>query len=187
MNTFTTHLIFLSVCLCICASLQVFSSYFIYYVPELPNQFWRFVTGHWVHVSWTHLLFNFIAFACLPFIFVHADWQTMLKMLLIFPLLISAMFYVFLPDVVAYAGLSGVLHGMYVAMALVAITNEKDRRFGLLVLAVMSGKLLWEQWFGDMGTAALIGSDVLVEAHFVGAWCGVLYAVVMYLTQQNKN
>lgn len=181
------NLIFLAICTAITIFLQIFSSYFIYFVPELPQQFWRFWTGHWVHVSWIHWLFNWIAFACIPFIFFRHQIREFSSMLLIFPIMISLMFYAFFGDVVAYAGLSGVLHAMYVALALLSLQHLKDRWFALMVLLIVMAKVIWEQLYGDVGTAAMIGSEVLVDAHLVGVWCGVSYALCDLIYKKIKS
>ena len=42
------------------------------------------------------------------------------------------------------------------------------------VLLLITAKLVWENTFGKTGTAQLIGSPVLTEAHLIGAIGGVL-------------
>ncbi len=50
-----------------------------------------------------------------------------MALLLILPPLISLSFYYFLGDIEAYAGLSGVLHGMFTAIAIVHLLYRKER------------------------------------------------------------
>ncbi|MBJ8417930.1 rhombosortase [Acinetobacter courvalinii] len=178
--------ILIAICVSISACLQVFSDYFIYWRPSLLTEFWRLWTAHWVHVGWIHFLLNMLAFACLPFIFPHVRNWHLWSLLLALPPFISLVFYFYLPYIDAYAGLSGVLHGLYTAVGLVYLQYKKERKFALLVLALIAAKLIWENTFGQTGTAQLIGSPVLTEAHLIGAIGGVL-AGLSYLFIKRKK
>ncbi|MEG1030940.1 MAG: rhombosortase [Acinetobacter sp.] len=174
-------IIFLALCLSISACLQVFPDYFVYWRESLLTEVWRIWTAHWVHVGWIHYVLNMLAFICLPFIFPQFKLSHIAVLLCILPLCMSLSFYLFFPNIMAYAGLSGVLHGLYVVAAMMYLFDPKERRFSILVLVLISGKLLWENTFGQMGTAELIGSPVLVEAHLVGALSGLIYAILYIL------
>ena len=178
--------IFVAVCISISACLQVFSDWFIYWRPALLTEFWRLWTAHWVHVGWIHFLLNMLAFACLPFIFPHARTRHMTLLLMVLSPFISLMFYWFMPHIEAYAGLSGVLHGMYVAVAIVYLKYPKERNFAVLVLALIVIKIIWENTWGNSRTAQLIGSPVLVEAHWLGALGGILAGSAYLLKQKLK-
>ncbi len=173
---FRNKIIFLAVFISWCAWLQVFQDSFIYWQDSLLQEFWRLWTAHWVHVSWPHYVLNMLAFICLPFIFPRASVWNFVGLLLSLPVLISLSFYFFLPDIEAYAGLSGVLHGAYAAVACVHLLYKKERGFATLVLFLIFAKLVWENTMGSAGTAQLIGSPVLVEAHLLGVIWGVVLA-----------
>lgn len=183
--------ILIAVCVSISACLQVFADHFIYWKPSLLAEFWRLWTAHWVHVGWMHFFLNMLAFACLPFIFPHARNWHLCVLLLILPPFISLIFYFYLPYIDAYAGLSGVLHGLYVAVGLVYLKYPKERKFALLVLLLISAKLIWENTFGQTGTAQLIGSPVLTEAHLIGAigglFCGLGYSLLRKRHREHTN
>ena len=166
--------ILIAVCISISACLQVFSDHFIYWKPSLLTEFWRLWTAHWVHVGWMHFLLNMLAFACLPFIFPHVRNWHLCVLLLILPLFISLTFYFYLSYIDTYAGLSGVLHGLYVAVGLVYLKYPKEKKFAVLVLSLIIAKLIWENTFGQTSAAQLIGIPVLTEAHLVGAIGGLL-------------
>ena len=53
--------------------------------------------------------------------------------------------------------------------------------FAALVLLLILAKLIWENTIGSVGTAELIGSPVLVEAHLLGVIGGVLIALIYIL------
>ena len=160
----------------ISACLQIFKDQFIYWRVDIFPEIWRLWTAHWVHVGWIHFALNMLAFMCLPFIFPRARVWHFVALLLILPPLISLSFYYFLADIEAYAGLSGVLHGMFTAIAIVHLLYRKERMFASLVLFLILGKLIWENTFGGSTTAELIGSPVLVEAHLLGVIWGIVIA-----------
>ena len=174
-------IVFLAAVASLSASLQVFVDHFIYWDVSLPQEFWRLWTGHWVHVGWVHYFLNILAFVCLPFIFPRVRIWQFAALLFILPPLISLSFYCLLPDIEAYAGLSGVLHGAYVAIAIVQLRDLKERGFAGLVLGLILAKLIWENTVGGSSAAELIGSPVLVEAHLLGVIWGAILAA-LYLT-----
>ncbi|OTU21341.1 rhombosortase [Acinetobacter pittii] len=165
----------------------MFPDTFIYWRESLLGEFWRLWTAHWVHVGWVHFLLNMMAFACLPFIFPHTKAWHLLSLLLLLPPFISLVFYFYLPYIEAYAGLSGALHGLYTAVALVYLQYRKERNFALLVLGLIIAKLIWENTFGQTGTAQLIGSPVLTEAHLYGAIGGAIFGGCYWLFQRLKK
>ena len=177
---FARKVLFIAGVVSISACLQIFSDYFIYWRPDLLEQFWRLWTGHWVHVGWIHYLLNMLAFACFPFIFPHVRIWHLAVLLVVLPVCISLSFYYVFPDIEAYAGLSGVLHGAYVAVALVHLSYAHERKFAAVVLGLIALKLIWENTIGNTGTAELIGSPVLVEAHLLGALWGMALALLYY-------
>jgi len=73
------------------------------------------------------------------------------------------------------------LHGAYVTVACVHLLYKKERHFAALVLLLILAKLIWENTIGSVGTAELIGSPVLVEAHLLGVIGGVLIALIYIL------
>ncbi|NOJ66648.1 MULTISPECIES: rhombosortase [Acinetobacter] len=178
LHFFSKKIIFIAVFMSLAACLQVFADHFIYWRPALLQEFWRLWTAHWVHVGWVHYLLNILAFACLPFIFPRVKTWHFVSLLLLLPPAISFSFYFLFPHIEAYAGLSGVLHGAYMAVAVVHLLDAQERRFAALVLLLILAKLLWENTFGSKETAELIGSPVLVEAHLLGVIWGAGLAMV---------
>ena len=175
-------IVFIAIAVSFSACLQVFSDAFIYWQADLLHQFWRLWTAHWVHVGWIHYVLNMLAFACLPFIFPRVKVWHFVALLLLLPPLISLSFYYGFPEIEAYAGLSGVLHGAYSAVvASVHVLDKKERNFAALVLFLLLAKLIWENTMGSVGTAELIGSPVLVEAHLLGVIWGVVIAIIYIL------
>ncbi len=54
---------------------------------------------------------------------------------------------------------------------------NRERNFAAFVLFLILAKLVWENTIGNTGTAELIGSPVLVEAHLLGVIGGVILAI----------
>lgn len=181
---FNKRMLFIASCACISACLQIFQSDFIYWRYTFFTEIWRWWTAHWVHVGWVHFALNIIAFACLPFIFPHIQNRFIILLLLILAPLSSLGFYYLYPSIEAYAGLSGILHGLYVAAAFFYLKFRKERNFAVLVLFLVVVKLIWENTFGQIGTSQLIGSPVLVEAHLVGAFWGAICAIAYLAYRQ---
>lgn len=181
---FNKRMLFIASCACISACLQIFQSDFIYWRYTFFTEIWRWWTAHWVHVGWVHFALNIIAFACLPFIFPHIQNRFIILLLLILAPLSSLSFYYLYPSIEAYAGLSGILHGLYVAAAFFYLKFRKERNFAVLVLFLVVVKLIWENTFGQIGTSQLIGSPVLVEAHLVGAFWGAICAIAYLAYRQ---
>jgi len=77
------------------------------------------------------------------------------------------------PDVLQYAGLSGILHGIWLAGALFGAYSGRWEAYIMIMLLVF--KLFCEQIFGPLPTSInLTGGSVMVNAHLYGAIAGAL-------------
>jgi rhomboid family GlyGly-CTERM serine protease len=159
---------------------QLFFDQFIYLRADLAAQPWRLWTAHWVHITAWHWGLNAAALALLPEVFWTARPRLFALLWLLLPVLISLMFSLCLPSLNAYAGLSGVLHGLYLALALDAISspNRTERRMGWVIAVGLVAKVSYEAYSGSSQTAALIGANVILQAHQYGAVLGVLVYIV---------
>lgn len=175
------RMIFILGSIVFCAFLQLFQPHFIYLYDVFYLQPWRWWTGHWVHVGWVHYILNIVALACLPWIFPNIKEKYLVGLLFILPPLLSFSFYYFYPDIFAYAGLSGILHGLFIFSAIINLKQQREKRFALLILVGILGKIIWENYFGSLHTAELIGSPVLTQAHFLGAFYGAILAVICFV------
>jgi rhomboid family GlyGly-CTERM serine protease len=135
-------------------------------------QLWRLLTGHLVHLGPGHMLLDVAALLILTLIFAPylraRDWATVSLLAVVF---IDFGLYVFNRDVQWYVGLSGLLHGYWVAGCLFALSG--GYRQALILLMLVVGKLLYEGLFGGVPmTGDLAGGPVVTEAHFWGALGG---------------
>ncbi len=156
----------------------------------LAGEIWRLLTGHLVHLGWLHLWMNLGGFLLIWLLFgrllsvIH--WWSLLFFSSLF---ISITMLLVNTDIDWYVGLSGVLHAVFVAGALAAVL--RGLRAELFLLAVIAGKLAWEQFHGAMpGSEEMAGGNVIVEAHLYGALSGLFYmmpsVIKKFILNRNK-
>lgn len=142
------------------------------------GEVWRLLTGHLVHLGWAHLWMNLAALGLIRLLvadaFSAADW---IGASVASALGIGLGLYVLSPEVDWYVGLSGVLHGLIAAAALVLLRTHT-------VLAALLGggvlvKLLLEQAAGPLPLSeSTAGGDVITDAHLYGAAAGAAYGAL---------
>lgn len=144
----------------------------------LHGEYWRLITGHVVHLGWTHLWPNLTALALMGALFEDLfDATTWWWVAGSAAASIDVGLFLFENDVEWYVGLSGVLHGFVAAGALLALLRGQSIG-GLLALGLVA-KLTWEQAIGPVAfTAANVGGAVIVAAHLWGAAGGLLAGAV---------
>lgn len=139
----------------------------------LQGQWWRVLSGHFVHLGWKHTLMNMTAWLLIWFIFRGAlSDRVWLIAILVCSLGVSAGLYFLNPDLRWYVGFSGTLHGLFVLGALMHVRAGLVLERWLLVL--LAAKLAWEHWHGAMpGSEQFAGGNVIVDAHLYGAVTGL--------------
>ncbi len=139
------------------------------------GQVWRLLTGHAVHLGWNHLWLNVagLILAGLLFgsVYRAGGW------LAITAVAMAAMAIGFWHSgLVWYVGLSGLLHGVFLAGALRWVSEGQWD--GYVLITILVAKLAWEQLVGPMPfSESSAGGPVVVDAHLYGAIGGVLGAV----------
>jgi rhomboid family GlyGly-CTERM serine protease len=162
------------------ALLQVIGPEYFRYQLDLieQGQIWRFVSAHFVHVGWMHLLLNALGLViCVSF--SNPGWSPSRWLLccVIMAVGISLLLSVFNPELSDYAGLSGVLFGLYLLTAL--SLYSRDRLIAVLVIVAIVGKVIMEQFnFYDFNSGELIGARVIVDAHLYGLLMAIAIALV---------
>ena len=129
------------------------------------GQWWRLLTGHWVHLSLRHALLNALGLALMWALFAR-DYtpRQWLGIVLGAILAIDAGLWLWDSTLQWYVGSSGVLHGVMAAGTLAHLKRREAD--GWLLLAFLAGKLTYEHLVGPLpfsGTA-----DVITDAHLFG-------------------
>lgn len=145
------------------------------------GQYWRLVTGHFLHTNLNHLLMNSAALVILWYLFgSYLSGRKTVGLLLLLCALCGVGLFVFNSDLYRYVGLSGVLHGLMVWGSVEDI--RRGAHMGKLLLLGIAVKTTWEQLGGDTSaTAAFIGADVAIDAHLWGAVAGLLIGLTTVL------
>lgn len=134
---------------------------------------WRFLTCHLVHHGWPHFGLNAATAALAAALFGR---RINVALLLACAGGTSAGLWFFAPQVDAYVGLSGVLHGA-LAAGMVRAARSGQRAW-LAGLALFALKIAWEQLRGPLaGVERLTGTHVVVAAHLFGALAGTLFGL----------
>ncbi|WP_286222514.1 rhombosortase [Marinobacter apostichopi] len=153
----------------------------------IEGQYWRLLTGHWVHLGWQHLTINLGGLAVIWLLF--GDALNGIKAWVMtagIALFTSACLLFGQPEIQWYVGLSGLLHGLLAAGALLSLRAIPVASSLALVLLV--GKLSVELAGGGSNQMeAIIGGPILIEAHLFGALGGVLCVGVFALSQLSNS
>jgi rhomboid family GlyGly-CTERM serine protease len=137
---------------------------------------WRLITGHFVHLGFLHALLNCVALLLLGRLFADRLRPGELFGLLgAAPLLISMLFWLLLPQLEWYRGLSGVLHAVFFAGCVAWIGETSGRARWLPVAALLGGtvKVLIEQpWDASFPMHEALRIAVVPQSHLAGAIVG---------------
>jgi rhomboid family GlyGly-CTERM serine protease len=168
------------------------SEHFSYLRVDIDRgQVWRLITGNLLHTNLWHLVMNLAGLWVILFLHeMHYKKQAVLiySLFLSLCLLEGLGLYYFYPSLLAYVGLSGVLHGLFSFGAIMDIS--KSYRSGYLLLLGVMAKVYYEQTYGASDSVTeLIGARVATESHLVGVVSGVICAIVWlsYLAIKHKS
>ena len=143
------------------------------------GEIWRLVTGHFVHLGWSHFMLN--AIGLLLVCYLVAARFTGLQWLLIGVLTIAGIdigFWLLEPQLEWYVGLSGLLHGLLAAGIVASLRAGAREAWFIGPLLVL--KLAYEQLVGPIpGSAESAGGAVIVAAHLYGAVTACVAAAVL--------
>ncbi len=146
------------------------------------GEFWRLLTAHWVHVNWIHFFLN-AAGLLLCVMITSPQWSIKRWVVYQFVLAsgISLMFSLFNPELNWYVGYSGTLYGVFLLAAI--DLYGRDRLISVLLAGVIVIKIAIEQ-SGEINltTSDIIGSPVIVDAHFYGVLLAISIALINRLT-----
>jgi rhomboid family GlyGly-CTERM serine protease len=137
------------------------------------GEYWRLLTAHVVHLGWPHTVLNGGGLLLVAWMQPKgAAWRWLLFYVLVG---IGISLYLYIEGSVSnYVGASGVLHGLLIMAAFFSQWLEAWRRY--LIVSAITAKLIWEQtpWYSDDGVAEVIGGYVVVDAHLLGGFAGLI-------------
>ena len=147
------------------------------------GEWWRILSGNFTHTNNIHLVMNMAALWVIAFLFRPTSKSLFLILLSSALFVGSSLLY---SNLGIYAGLSGVLHGLFTFYALSEVFEGRKSSW-LLVIGVVV-KVTYEQLFGaPASTAELINAKVAIEAHLAGVIFGVIAAVVVAVHKRRQS
>ncbi len=153
-------------------------SYFSFQRREIiEGEWWRLLAANFFHLNAMHLFLNILGVVGVWFVFsnvVSPFWQIVF---LLSGMLSNTLFVLlFQPSIQSFVGLSGALHGVFVAYCIVESTGNKW--LSVVGLAGVTGKIMMEQ-LGLSGQYVehLILGKVIVNAHLGGAIGGMVVGI----------
>lgn len=150
------------------------------------GQWWRLLSGQWVHSNAYHFFSNSLVLICLNYL----DRRVVVRKatdLLCLSGLTGGAVYFFCPALDYYVGLSGILHG-YLLLILMSMWREGPLLAGVGIMLLLT-KLVLEQvdWYPRVATEELIGMRVAIEAHLVGAVAAVIIVSLEFIYRLYKR
>jgi rhomboid family GlyGly-CTERM serine protease len=141
------------------------------------GQWWRLLTGSFVHLGWYHLLLNELGLVVLvllcPEPLSALAWTR--RVVLIGTAMGLALWF-WVPRLSNYVGMSGVIHGLFV-LGLMPQVLKKDL-IALGCLAYLLGKLAWELVHGaPVSDEQALGGSVVLESHLYGSLAALAYGL----------
>lgn len=149
----------------------------------LDGDYWRLVTGHFVHANLNHLLVNCLALVLCWTLFTNRQpLHHVLIGLVTLSLLSGLSLFIFADRLDDFLGLSGLIHALLALGATVEIFDRSSRWRGLFLLVLVSVKV-YSEWFGTTGSIVerWTGVAVIFETHFWGVASGVCVGIAVAL------
>jgi len=139
------------------------------------GQWWRLLTGNFVHLGWMHLLRDLAGLFLIWVLFRRSmsdlSWAILV---LLASLGVCLGIYLLNPSIAWYVGLSGMLFGLFAAGAALEWTSSRWR--SLALLAGMALLLVYTVFIGPLpGEESGLGGRVVPQAHVYGACLGLAY------------
>ncbi|MGF1548306.1 MAG: rhombosortase [Thiotrichales bacterium] len=151
------------------------------------GRLWLLLSGNFAHLGWNHLWLNLAGLALVGVLFSDSyRWWQWLAIGFVSCIAVTGGLWYFDPEWRWYVGLSGALHGLFVAGAIRLLPAE--RNFALILILGIAIKLGYEQIVGPSpGTAELAGGPVVVDAHLFGAIGGAIAAVALWFWRDSPR
>ncbi|MCH8491661.1 MAG: rhombosortase [Idiomarina sp.] len=150
------------------------------------GQWWRLLTGQFVHLSWGHVAINIAGIWVMYLLYAeHAAGWRYIAVVALLALASNLGMYWFAENITYYVGFSGVLYGLF---AWGALRDVQQRiKLGWLLLVGIVAKVTWEYCYGPVSIGPATADDLAVAAHFYGVVGGLLVAITSWLVQKLRK
>ncbi len=139
---------------------------------ELWSQIWRMFGVHLVHLNVMHGLFNIIGLWLLTYAFRDLFSNRLMFNVMLFSALFATLLPVYIAHDYYFVGFSGVLHGLLAYAGLRTLALDKTK--GLVLLAVLGLKLIYDVVTAGQSVDWLNGAHVAYWCHLGGTLGGVI-------------
>jgi rhomboid family GlyGly-CTERM serine protease len=139
----------------------------------LAGEYWRLLTGHFVHLGWSHMWLNAGSMMTLIVLFrQHLDARRLAVLIPPLGVAISAAFLLFDPEIQWYRGASGLVYALIAWSLLDALSRHPQRLVPGALLLVMLAKVGYD--YTTRVAVVDVGAPVIVEAHVYGIAAAVV-------------
>ncbi|MEH6556707.1 MAG: rhombosortase [Oceanicoccus sp.] len=151
----------------------------------IDGEWYRMLTGHFVHLNWVHALMNIAAAVIGWFLFRNSFSNRQWLLSIVGCGLVISLLLFSIPDLQWYVGFSGIVHGLM----LQGLIFEKRLRIvekGLVISALLL-KVAYELWQGSSSADLdLIDGNIVVQAHLFGLFGGLIVIVFMKIYSRRR-
>ena len=166
---------------------QFFQSDLVFYRDNInTGQWWRVISGNFVHSNYPHLFMNLAGLWIFGFLFIDSfPLKTFFTSILLLSFCVGLGLYLFDLNLQKYYGFSGILYGLFLVGAATAIF-KKEYLTGIAVAIVIMAKIIWDLFNGGSASSAdLIGIPVAVHAHLYGALGAIVISSILYILNRS--
>lgn len=167
-------------------------AWFVYHRPAIiEGEVWRLVSAHWVHFTDEHLIYNLLLFAVLAMFLEHVHRLRFVCLYALLSLSIGVVLFVFRQEMTWYGGLSGIIYGLLLYVALLSLEQPLFwRRFGIAVVMFLLIKISVELYVGYAVWSVSATPQVFVAmplSHATGAWVALIFYLFNRCVKQQKH
>jgi rhomboid family GlyGly-CTERM serine protease len=158
------------------------------------GEFWRIITGHWIHWSFDHFLWCAITFVALGAICERLNRAGFILSLALSTVIIPVFCWFADPGMHFYRGLSGLCSSIFVVASIQMVRKARvDQDLPGVILPAVAGFLFFAKTLFEFinGQALFVNStDIFFPvplAHLAGALVGLIASIVTGSQGQRKN
>jgi len=170
--------------------MQNFQDVFIFSRERIiSGEIWRIWSGQLVHSNYSHLLMNASGFVIL--LIIYKNTFSNIQLLIRIAYLSSCIglgLYIFNPEIQLYAGLSGIIYGLFTIAAIQAYFQNKHLLAYPIFIAI-SGKIFWENVDGSINntSSSIINAHVASDAHLYGYISALILELFIAIHKKGAN